>query len=159
MISRFARTRSASSALARRTAGTCAVVPTRTCSLLIGGSSSDGHTCRVNAPSISTARDYHSSTPGALSLVDKFWDVVSPSNPLLADVERLFPANDESAPEELPNLSNIKPTHLIETAKQVQATLRRWRLTFRRSLMPMDQPLIAPKLSFASRPYRHHSIT
>ena len=120
MISRFARARSATSALARRTTGTCAVVPTRTCSLLVGSSSTDSHTCRANAPSISTARDYHSSTPGALSLVDKFWDVVSPSNPLLADVERLFPANDETASNDLPNLANIKPTHLIEAAKQIQ---------------------------------------
>ena len=118
MISRFARTRSASSALARRTTGTCAVVPSRTCCLLIDGSSTYNH--KVNGPSISTARDYHSSTPGALSLVDKFWDVVSPSNPLLADVERLFPANDETASNDLPNLANIKPTHLIEAAKQVQ---------------------------------------
>lgn len=116
MISQFVRARSA--ALARRTTGTCAVAPTRPSSLLIGGSSTDSN--RINAPSTSRARQYHSSTPGALSLVDKFWDVVSPSNPPLADVERLFPTNDDPASDELPNLANIKPAHLVEAAKQVQ---------------------------------------
>ena len=75
--------------------------------------------------SVGQVHQFHASACDP-SLASKFWDVVSPSNPLLADIERLFPANandsNDAAAANLPNLAGIKPAHLIEAAKQIQTT-------------------------------------
>ena len=75
--------------------------------------------------SVGQVHQFHASACDP-SLASKFWDVVSPSNPLLADIARLFPANandsNDAAAANLPNLANIKPAHLIEAAKHIHTT-------------------------------------
>ena len=113
MISRFARARSAVSTISSLTGTT------------FGGGALVPTTRRKDSISAGKVHHFHASACD-LSLVSKLWDVVSPSNPLLADIDRLFPGNaddsNDAAAANLPNLANIKPAHLIEAAKQIQTT-------------------------------------
>ena len=128
MFSRLSRARSAvatvSSATGTTFGGSALVPTTRTCCL--GGSSTNiQHKNREDSISVGQVQHFHASAYNS-SLVSKFWDVVSSSNPLLADIERLFPANandsNDATAVNLPNLAGIKPAHLIEAAKQIQTT-------------------------------------